>query len=203
MEVSTSAAVTPSIDLAKLALVTSRDEEEDDAVNSDADKGGSESSNDTDATLVNGDPPRLSVVESEPPSQSSTSKSSKRSVLGKRSRDLERGTSAMDIDAQDVDGFVMISSPKRTSSPAPMEREKQSKARSPGPKDKDGDVAMKPPPPPPKAKKVSSIDSGGMMFGETIYMTQRPERPADDKQASSTMFPSVWTIACSKLKLPC
>ncbi|KAH6917099.1 ubiquitin C-terminal hydrolase Ubp2 [Coprinopsis sp. MPI-PUGE-AT-0042] len=163
MEVSTSAAVTPSIDLAKLALVTSRDEEEDDAVNSDTDKGGSESSNDTDATLVNGDPPRLSVVGSKPPSQSS---SSKRSVLGKRSRDLERGTSAMDIDAQDVDGFVMISSPKRTSSPAPMERENQIKAKTPGPKDKDGDVAMKPPPPPPKERKVSSIDSGGMMFGK-------------------------------------
>jgi ubiquitin carboxyl-terminal hydrolase 25 len=168
MEVSTTAAVTPSIDLAKLALVTSRDEEEDDAVNSDADKGGSESSNDTDATLVNGDPPRVSVVESEPPTQSSSSKSSKRSVLGKRSRDLERGASAMDIDAQDVDGFVMISSPKRTSSPSPMEREKKSKTKSPGPKDKDGDVAMKPPPPPPKARKVNSIDSGGMMFGETI-----------------------------------
>ena len=43
-------AVTPSIDLAKLALVTSRDEEED-----EAEKGGSDSSNDTDATLVDDD----------------------------------------------------------------------------------------------------------------------------------------------------
>lgn len=139
MEVAISPAVTPSIDLAKLALVTSRDEEEDDAINSEADK----------------------VVESEPPAQSS---STKKSVLGKRSRDLDRGATTAEVDSQDVDGFVMISSPKRTASPGPMEKIR--KSSSPGPKDRDGDVSMKPPPPPPKERKASTIDSGGMMFGK-------------------------------------
>ncbi|KAJ6520185.1 hypothetical protein C8R45DRAFT_808330 [Mycena sanguinolenta] len=45
-------AVTPAIELAKLALVTSKDEEEDE------DKGGTDSSNDTDATLVEDGPTR-------------------------------------------------------------------------------------------------------------------------------------------------
>ncbi|KAJ7897243.1 hypothetical protein B0H14DRAFT_2677490 [Mycena olivaceomarginata] len=48
-------AVTPAIELAKLALVTSKDEEEDE------DKGGTDSSNDTDATLVEDGPARPAV----------------------------------------------------------------------------------------------------------------------------------------------
>ncbi|KAJ7492270.1 hypothetical protein FB451DRAFT_524690 [Mycena latifolia] len=46
LEYCEAAAVTPNLELAKLALVTSKDEEEDE------DKGGTDSSNDTDATLV-------------------------------------------------------------------------------------------------------------------------------------------------------
>ncbi|KAJ7269369.1 hypothetical protein B0H12DRAFT_34857 [Mycena haematopus] len=48
-------AVTPAIELAKLALVTSKDEEEDE------DRGGTDSSNDTDATLVEDGPARPAV----------------------------------------------------------------------------------------------------------------------------------------------
>lgn len=61
MENSDDPAIVPSIDLAKLALVTSRDEEED-----EADRGGTDSSNDTDATLVDDAPPRF---QSQGPSQ--------------------------------------------------------------------------------------------------------------------------------------
>ena len=71
-------AVTPTIDLAKLALVTSQDEEED-----DQDRTGTDSSNDTDATLVEDAPPRVAFDRSSSspdPGQSPT-------VLGKRHRE--------------------------------------------------------------------------------------------------------------------
>ncbi|KAK7063918.1 USP domain-containing protein [Favolaschia claudopus] len=48
-------AVTPALELAKLALVTSKDEEDDE------DKGGTDTSNDTDATLVEDGPTRPAV----------------------------------------------------------------------------------------------------------------------------------------------
>ncbi|KAJ7155926.1 hypothetical protein C8R43DRAFT_1234792 [Mycena crocata] len=54
LENSEEAAVTPTKELAKLALVTSKDEEEDE------DRGGTDSSNDTDATLVEDGPARTS-----------------------------------------------------------------------------------------------------------------------------------------------
>ncbi|KAG2149405.1 hypothetical protein BD769DRAFT_1624093 [Suillus cothurnatus] len=89
-------AVTPTIDLAKLALVTSRDEEEE-----EADRGGTDSSNDTDATLVEDGPVR--------------SPDSNGSVLGKRPRDEQRMD--MDVDTpmspstEEKNGYVMISQP--------------------------------------------------------------------------------------------
>ncbi|KAG1886129.1 hypothetical protein F4604DRAFT_1724815 [Suillus subluteus] len=89
-------AVTPTIDLAKLALVTSRDEEEE-----EADRGGTDSSNDTDATLVEDGPVR--------------SPDSNGSVLGKRPRDEQRMN--MDVDTpmspitEEKNGYVMISQP--------------------------------------------------------------------------------------------
>ncbi|TFK26680.1 ubiquitin C-terminal hydrolase Ubp2 [Coprinopsis marcescibilis] len=154
LEYSETSAVTPTIELAKLALVTSRDEEEDD----EADKGGSDSSNDTDATLVDGEPSRVSVPE----------KDASSTVLGKRPRDLDRQTSVMDVDNQDVDGFVMIDSPQRTTSPEAMDT--SSTARS---KDKDGDVIMQgsssesssEKPAMPK-RRASTVEPGGMMFGK-------------------------------------
>ncbi|KAG6829774.1 hypothetical protein H0H92_003564 [Tricholoma furcatifolium] len=105
LEYADQAAVTPSIDLAKLALVTSRDEEED-----EADKGGtSDSSNDTDATLVDdalGPAPAARVAPPEDARSPTLSASASASVLGKRSRDVtvtmststERQPSVMDLD---------------------------------------------------------------------------------------------------------
>lgn len=87
MEHSDKPAITPELDLAKLALLTSKDEDED-----DSDKGGTETSNDTDATLVEDvmastPPPRLSPLPGSP------------SVLGKRPRDLAPLGSPMEVDA--------------------------------------------------------------------------------------------------------
>ncbi|KAJ3766163.1 hypothetical protein FB446DRAFT_758748 [Lentinula raphanica] len=70
--------VTPSIELAKLALVTSKDEEEEveeefNKAESQSHKTGTDSSHDTDATLVEDLPPRPSHP---PPYQSSTGSSS-------------------------------------------------------------------------------------------------------------------------------
>lgn len=79
--------VTPSIDLAKLALVTSQDEEED-----DISRPGTEGSNDTDATLVEDVPLRSSY---DPPSPSPLA-SPTGSVLGKR----HRGSDEMDVDVR-------------------------------------------------------------------------------------------------------
>ena len=53
MEYCESPAVTPELELAKLALVTSQDEEED-----ETDRAGTDTSNDTDATLVDDMAPR-------------------------------------------------------------------------------------------------------------------------------------------------
>ncbi|KAG2022705.1 ubiquitin C-terminal hydrolase Ubp2 [Coprinopsis cinerea AmutBmut pab1-1] len=130
MQSSSDSAVTPSLDLAKLALVTSRDEEEED-----------------EAEKVNAD--NSDVAE-------------KNSVLGKRSRELDanRQGSVMDVDAQDVDGFVMVASPRKGGSPSPMEQDTPPQAGSPS-KDKDGDVSMKPVP----ARKRADTYDGGMMFG--------------------------------------
>ncbi|KAI8980637.1 cysteine proteinase [Trametes punicea] len=86
MEYCENPAITPEIELAKLALVTTQDEEED-----DIDKAGTDSSNDTDATLVDDMAPRPTYDRaSSSPLQSPTG-----SVLGKRSRD---GDSSMEID---------------------------------------------------------------------------------------------------------
>jgi ubiquitin carboxyl-terminal hydrolase 25 len=96
-------AVTPTVELAKLALVTSKDEEEE-----DGDKGGTDSSNDTDATLVEDAPSHFTAPPeeiSQPPSRSSPS------VLGKRSRE---STSMMDVDGQEYEkekDYVMVSKP--------------------------------------------------------------------------------------------
>ena len=112
LEYCETAAVTPTMDLAKLALVTSRDEEDE-----EADKGGTDSSNDTDATLVE-----------DPPSRT-TNNDSFNSVLGKRYREEQGGSISMDVDegspktpASDIEhnGYVMVShppSPRRSKSP--------------------------------------------------------------------------------------
>ncbi|KAI6102677.1 hypothetical protein EDD16DRAFT_1696584 [Pisolithus croceorrhizus] len=110
LEYCDSVAVTPTMDLAKLALVTPRDEEDD-----EADKGGTDSSNDTDATLVEDPPSRLAKSDSS------------NSVLGKRCRDDRGGPMEVDEDIPETsaldaenNGYVMVShppSPRRSKSP--------------------------------------------------------------------------------------
>lgn len=178
MEYCETAAVTPTIELAKLALVTSRDEEED-----EADKGGTDSSNDTDATLVDDGPTLATLTEASPRSPRSPTRSPN-SVLGKRPRDVERQPSAMDLDSpvpqSPSDGYVSLPSLRGSNSPPPMSQSSSSKLPEASSSmlqvDTDGDVQMratpapsKPPPPPlPPRKNVDTSDSV-MMFGWYLY----------------------------------
>ena len=150
--------MTPTLELAKLALVTSRDEEED-----EIDKGGTDSSNDTDATLVEDSPSRPSAeTPSSPPATG-------KSVLGKRVRELDRKGNEMDVESPlsqspvDKDGFVMISRedmspPVDQSGNAGLEAS-SSKTQIKEPEENDPNI--------PKAtphKRVETSDST-MMFG--------------------------------------
>lgn len=187
LEYCDTAAVTPSYDLAKLALVTSQDEEEDDQ------SGGSstDASNDTDATLVEDGPAR--------PAQERTSQSpsadppSPGSVLGKRNRHPNKSKSVdMDVDNDhvDKDGFVMVSkppaspvetrrgSPPASSSPAKLKKSppRQDEAEA---KEKEKDKSKKPatddkaPPLPPRKRQT---DDSTMMFGtsDCVSFTNLP-----------------------------
>ena len=115
-------AVKPSIELAKLALVTSKDEEEEEG----GDKAGTDSSNDTDVTLVEDGSTRVSA-----PSETMTASPTQGSfsILGKRSR----GTgSKMDIEVSDADkdkDYVIVSKPGTpVQSPAELPPESQATA---------------------------------------------------------------------------
>ncbi|KAI0776350.1 cysteine proteinase [Trametes elegans] len=168
MEYCENPAITPEIELAKLALVTTQDEEED-----EADKAGTDSSNDTDATLVDDMGPRPTPYDRAPssPLQSPTG-----SVLGKRSRD---GDASMDIDAtppvaspaERVAAASAASSPKQDAQDATefIEEAIASSSKLP-PADAQADVEMKdesqankaPPLPP---RKPRPTDDSVMMFG--------------------------------------
>ncbi|KAH9486398.1 putative ubiquitin carboxyl-terminal hydrolase 2 [Psilocybe cubensis] len=168
LEYSENPAVTPTIELAKLALITSRDEEED-----EMDKGGTDSSNDTDATLVDDGPLRSSAPEYP---QTIRSPSSPNSVLGKRPRDMERQNTAMDVDVpliqspKDKDGFNFSPSQKDPSSSGSNSSRAEASSSKLLAKGTDGDSKMlsvptsqKPVPPP--RKRVETNDST-MMFGK-------------------------------------
>ncbi|KAF5368322.1 hypothetical protein D9758_002467 [Tetrapyrgos nigripes] len=166
MEYADTPAVTPEIELAKLALVTSKDEEDD-----EIDKGGTDSSNDTDATLVEDGPSRYQVTAS--PTSPTPSPGS---VLGKRSRGLNRRASDMDIDARP--GSMSPVAQSSASSPSSFARG-PSTSKSPEPSTStstpgsstDPDVVMNDPPPkkeppplPPRKAPVSN--DSVMMFGK-------------------------------------
>jgi len=160
LEFSDTPAVTPTIELAKLALVTSRDEEED-----EADKGGTDSSNDTDATLVDD-----VVLRYVPPEQRSNSPTqAPGSILGKRSRDVEKASNEMDVDS--TESFVIVT--QQSPSPAPAGEGSSSKSR-----EGDDDIEMLTVPPqapapeqsPPKPpalppRKPGDVSDSVMMFG--------------------------------------
>ncbi|KAJ7665439.1 hypothetical protein DFH06DRAFT_1187350 [Mycena polygramma] len=123
-------AVTPALELAKLALVTSKDEEEDE------DKGGTDSSNDTDATLVEDGPTRISS--SDQPTVSSPTQES-----------------AMDVDSPRPEA----NAPVRPASPSMSGEASSSKIPA-----MDGTVAKKAPPLPPR--KAAEVSDSAMMFGK-------------------------------------
>ncbi|KAF8628269.1 hypothetical protein AX15_004037 [Amanita polypyramis BW_CC] len=169
LEYCETAAVTPTIELAKLALVTSRDEEDD-----ETDRGGTDSSNDTEATLVDDGPSRPIVTEALSERATST-------VLGKRARDLATQNSVdMEVDSpvpespRDNETFVVAPSTTTSVSPPPpsiASSSKQSDHTQTGKSDSDGDVDMaptpasrKPPPLPPRKFPVKS--ESVMMFGK-------------------------------------
>jgi ubiquitin carboxyl-terminal hydrolase 25/28 len=167
LEYSETAAVTPTIELAKLALVTSRDEEEE-----EGEKGGTDSSNDTDATLVDDTPSRFpsSDEPSMPPAISPGS------VLGKRTRDVEKQLSEMDIDSPTSEGFVIISSPGQANFPPLKEGGSSSKIREASSAHDNDDVEMdsdpkstpqKRPPLPPR--KPTAVSDSTMMFGKVVF----------------------------------
>ncbi|KAH9830534.1 cysteine proteinase [Rhodofomes roseus] len=147
-------AVTPSIDLAKLALVTSQDEEED-----DISRPGTEGSNDTDATLVEDVPSHSGYDPPSPPPLASPTES----VLGKR----HRGSDDMDVDmrssppetARDNDSHsAAIAEAVASSSKLQMDADvDQSDARDLS----DGQVSKAPPLP----KRPRPTDDSVMMFG--------------------------------------
>lgn len=135
LESSDNPAVTPTVELAKLALITSKDEEED-----DFERGGTDTSNDTDATLVDDGPSGSHHMLTAEPAQFASSSpadiplpanaaspassnagpgspgegsSSSSSVLGKRTRGSvarpERRTTFADVDMDlDKENYVMV-----------------------------------------------------------------------------------------------
>ena len=163
LEYCEAAAVTPTIELAKLALITSRDEEED-----EVDKGGTDSSNDTDATLVDDGPSRPSILV---PLRTSQSPSSSSSVLGKRPRDLDRQRLEMEVDSplsqspKERDGFVLVPS---MSSPRPIQQSAEASSSRMHLTDEDGDVQMEIAPiekSAPALRKRAEPSDSTMMFG--------------------------------------
>jgi ubiquitin carboxyl-terminal hydrolase 25 len=146
------ASITPTIELAKLALVTSKDEEDD------IEQTATDSSNDTDATLVEDALPRSGTLTSSPVGSPGASSSS---VLGKRSREKEIG-SRMSIDSvTDKDNYVIISKnsdagPSGVGDTGASETEMKDIIEAPAP----APPGTKPPPLPPR-KPSESV----MMFG--------------------------------------
>lgn len=155
-------AITPALELAKLALVTSKDEEEDERAASPviltagaSRRPGTNSSASTDATLVEDD---VHIVPT-----------SANSVLGKRPR---RTKSAMDLDVdfandkEERDGFVVV--PRAGSEPHAMDTTEDTSK----PVDGDAKPFIGPvgPPPLPPRKKSTLDDSGSMMFGKLLLL---------------------------------
>ncbi|KAK2461522.1 hypothetical protein APHAL10511_005985 [Amanita phalloides] len=171
LEYCEAAAVTPTIELAKLALVTSRDEEDD-----EVDRSGTDSSNDTEATLVDDGPSRMTMTET----SSYLPERVTSSVLGKRSRDaIPQSGADMEVDSpapgspRDQESFITPSSTTSSVSPPPStaSSSKHSDHTHGTKSDGDGDVEMaatpasrKPPPLPPRKNAIKS--ESVMMFGK-------------------------------------
>jgi ubiquitin carboxyl-terminal hydrolase 25 len=165
LEYSEEAAVTPTLDLAKLALVTTQDEEEDDQGGA-----GTDASNDTDATLVEDGPVRAPERSSPSPIRSPRSPSSP-TVLGKRNRGRPSDVNMEGITTvEDEKDYVVVSK-----SPSPLQDTERPKPERKGSSSKrkttteQEDVVMKdvqerkaPPLPP---RKPATTSGSIMMFG--------------------------------------
>ncbi|KAF8665383.1 hypothetical protein AX16_000402 [Volvariella volvacea WC 439] len=160
LEYADAPAVTPTIELAKLALVTSRDEEEEE------DKGGTDASNDTDVTLV--DDPSVTVQLSPTGLQSPSGDT----VLGKRTR--EANLNSMDVDGtghNTTSNSASSSSLTVSDTQTEKSQQPQNTTSATYEADRDGDTKMKnestvsKPPPLPPRKPPPHSDSV-MMFGK-------------------------------------
>ena len=166
MEYCETAAVTPELELAKLALVTSQDEEED-----ETDRAGTDSSNDTDATLVDDMAPRPSRAPA--PSPPPIPQSPTGSVLGKRHRDADGNAMDVDTPAQSPRGMsprTPGSDPSMFIEEAIASSSRMSPEKKPATTGASGDVEMKEesqgakaPPLPPRKRPT---DDSTMMFGK-------------------------------------
>ena len=178
--------MTPTVELAKLALVTSRDEEED-----EIDKGGTDSSNDTDATLVDDGPSRVSIETPNSP------KSLGKSVLGKRGREIDRKTNEMEVESPitesptDKDGFVMISH-KDNEPEGNFTSEASSSKLQSRYSDEASPSATKPQP----RKRTEPSDST-MMFGQSCKTNHHIFNLIALQENNMTLL-SAWITACSK-----
>jgi ubiquitin carboxyl-terminal hydrolase 25 len=159
LEYNEDTAVTPKLDLAKLALVTSKDEEED-----EADRPTTDSSNDTDATLVEDAPPRH--ISPKPISPISSP-----SVLGKRPRS-PRKNSAMDVDSP-VEQATDEESPvidQATTAPVTLpEQPEASSSRLAVPVKEDVEMQDVVPQAKPAPRPQQSSQQMGMMFGKCPF----------------------------------
>jgi ubiquitin carboxyl-terminal hydrolase 25 len=154
LEYAEAPSITPALELAKLALVTSKDEEDDETDKGTSGTDSSGASNDTDATLVEdgGPPSYVSTLEGRTASPTTLSPEA-RSILGKRTRDLSRMPSenAMDVDVD----FDVEMEDKENVAPSSdvdvtMKNRSQTEFSAPGPSgsrsqalDGDGDVIMR------------------------------------------------------------
>ncbi|KAI0749035.1 hypothetical protein C8Q74DRAFT_1374129 [Fomes fomentarius] len=173
MEYCETTAVTPAIELAKLALVTSQDEEED-----EMDKAGTDSSNNTDATLVDDLAPSRSTFDrsSSSPMQLQTPKNPTGSVLGKRSRDADP-ESAMDgdtpahspphpsADTRSPTSAEFLQTETRSSSSSSSAQKRPATGKEADVEMKNESRAGSKAPPPLPLRKARQTDDSVMMFG--------------------------------------
>lgn len=177
------------------------------------DRGGTASSNDTDATLVEDAPPRLVSTEPTPKSPSRSSST----ILGKRLRDGPQSKNDMEVDSpmsetdqRNNDGFVMVSSPASPVRVKSIIAESNNAASTQDTsKSEIIDVEMRDVSKPDQkgaavgARKATANSDSVMMFGKSVLLINEGTPTDHSRQASSMMSPNAWIIACSRLRLLC
>lgn len=171
------------MDLAKLALVTSRDEEDE-----EAESRGTDSSNDTDATLVED----LQSLGRHATADSADT------VLGKRARDDkamdvdEDGSPKSPVSDSEKNGYVMVShpsSPRRSKSPrlgptsssSSSSKSISSKETAVKSSAQQGDEDKKPSSP---ERKTQTTSDSVMMFGKSTFTFGEPHRRIFSRQTA-------------------